>query len=302
MTLPLENVLLSAYDGLVQSGNQIWYHFDKYTWDLSQSEKNPVDGEHKRKIESRLLKGLADPKKATLLNGTYHLGISPHIYSYYHLLADLLPHLINSPKYPVLVPNFMPISYTNFLRKIGFEIKILPPDIFLVEKLFLPAIEKKDWNKTKVKIIQNFFEKILPPKSTSVTKNQKNNKKIYVSRELAKKRHLTNEKEFMPILKKFNFRKVVLEKMSIPEQVELFGSISHLIAPHGAGLTNVLFSQTNIKILEIRPVLASGKFCFENLFSLNWPKFEILVPPQTGRFFLPIEQLKAVLLKWEKES
>ena len=301
MTIPLENVLLSAADGLVQSGDQIWYHFDKYTWNLSISEKNSVDSKQRSIIASRLVKGLADPKKAIPLFGTYHLGISPHIYSYYHLLADLIPHLIKSPKYPVLVPNFMPISYTNFLKKNGFEIKILSPNIFFIEKLFLPVIKKKDWNKKKVKMIQNFFEKTLPPQSSSITKNQKKHKKIYISRELAIKRHLTNEKEFLPILKKFNFRKVVLEKMSIPKQIELFRSISHLIAPHGAGLTNVIFSPANTKILEIRPVLTSGNFCFENLFSLNWPNYEILVPPQTGKFFIPIEQLEEVLLRWGNE-
>jgi len=301
MILPLENVLLSAEDGLVQSVDQIWYHFDKYTWNLSEPEKNSGHGEQRRIIESRLEKGLADPKKAVPLYGTYHLGISPHIYSYYHLLTDLIPYLICSPKYPVLVPNFMPISYTNFLKKHGFEIKILSPNIFLVEKLFIPGVKKIDWNKKKIKIIHNFFEKILPPQSSSITNTQKKQKKIYISRELAKKRHLTNEKEFLPILKKFNFRKVFLEKMSIPQQVDLFRSISHLIAPHGAGLTNVLFSQTNIKILEIRPILTSGNFCFENLFSLNWPNYEILVPPQTGTFHIPIKQLEEVLLRWENE-
>ena len=300
MLLPLENVLLSANDGLVQSDDQIWYHFDKYSWNFL-SQKDPVDGEERRKIEARLLKGLADPNKAIPLYGTYHLGISPHIYSYYHLLTDLLPHLINSPKYPVLVPNFMPISYTNFLKKIGFKIKLLPPKIFFVEKLFIPTIEKIDWNNRKVKKIQNFFDKILPQPSTSINQNHKIQKKIYVSRELAKKRHLTNEEEFLPILKKFNFKKVLLEKMSIPKQVKLFRSISHIIAPHGAGLTNVLFSPNDIKILEIRPILKSGNFCFENLFSLNWPNYEILVPPQTDRFFLPIEQLEEVLFRWENE-
>ncbi len=298
MTLSLENVLLSAEDGLVQSGDKIWYHFDKYHWNLSQKGKNPVSEEHRRKIKDRLAKGLSDPKEAIPLKGTYHLGISPHIYSYYHLLTDLIPHLIITPKYPVLVPNSMPVSYTNFLSEIGYEIRILPPKFFVVEKLFIPKIEKIDWNKTKINLIQNFFENILPLTKSSIPHNFKSQKKIYVSRELAVKRHITNEEELLPILKKYNFKKVFLEKLSIPEQVYLFRSISHVIAPHGAGLTNVLFASNNINILEIRPVLSSGSFCFEKLFDLNWPKYEILVPPKTGRFFLPKEHLEKILLRW----
>jgi len=101
MPLILENVLLSAADGLVQSGSQIWFHFQKYPWDLSHPELNPGAGEHRRHIEARLIQGLAEPTGSRVLSGTYHLGISPHIYSYYHLLTDLLPHLIESPQYPI---------------------------------------------------------------------------------------------------------------------------------------------------------------------------------------------------------
>ena len=301
MKFPLENVLLSADDGLVQSSNKIWYHFDKYQWNLFGKKNNLFDSEHKGHIQSRLEKGLCDPSKASQLKGTYHLGISPHIYSYYHLITDLLPHLINFPKYPVLVAKFTPISYINFLKEIGFEIKVLPPKVFLIEKLFIPEIGPIDWNKKKLKKIQNFFEKNISRNNSSDIKYKKNHQKIYVSRKLVSKRHLRNEDEFLPILKKFNFKKVFLEKMSIQDQVTLFRNITHIIAPHGAGLTNVLFASSEIKILEIRPVLSSGKFCFENLFSLGWPNYEIIVPPQTGKFFLPVKELERILFRWKND-
>jgi len=35
MPLILEDALLSAADGLVQSGSKIWFHFQKYPWDLA---------------------------------------------------------------------------------------------------------------------------------------------------------------------------------------------------------------------------------------------------------------------------
>ena len=58
MPLILENVLLSPADGLVQSGSQIWVHYQKYPWDLSHPELNPVAGEHSRHIEARLTQDL----------------------------------------------------------------------------------------------------------------------------------------------------------------------------------------------------------------------------------------------------
>ena len=87
--------------------------------------------------------------------------------------------------------------------------------------------------------------------------------------------------------------------MSIREQVELFSSTSHVIGAHGAGLTNVIFAPFDVKILEIRPLLNSGQFCFENLFSLCWPNNEFLVPSKSGKFILPVAALEEVLLRWQ---
>ena len=106
----------------------------------------------------------------------------------------------------------------------------------------------------------------------------------------------------MPLLKKHKFRKVYLEQMTIMEQVQLFRKASHVIAAHGAGLTNVLFAPKNTRILEIRPELSSGQFCFEKLFSLGWPNSEFLVSPVKGKFEIPPEMLNKVLERWNNEE
>ena len=106
----------------------------------------------------------------------------------------------------------------------------------------------------------------------------------------------------MPLLRKHNFRKVYLEQMTIMEQVELFRKASHVIAAHGAGLTNVLFAPADARILEIRPELSSGQFCFEKLFSLGWPNCEFLVSPVKGKFEIPPEMLNEVLERWNNED
>ena len=299
MQLILENALLSSDDGLVQSGNQIWFHFQKFPWYLSNPEKNPAAGEHHRHIEARLSQGLADPANAHVLKGTYHLGISPHIYSYYHLLTDLLAHLIDTSRFPVLVPEFMPVVFRNFLREAGFELKVLGSGIFQVERLIIPDMSAPDWNMPKIKKIRTFVDNLYPQLSSSKSNTPK---KIYVSRKLAVKRHLANEQEFLGLLKEHKFYKFYLEQMSVREQIELFRSASHVIGAHGAGLTNVLFSSAEVKILEIRPLHNSGQFCFENLFSLGWPNNEFFVPPKSGNFFLPLDALEGFLLRWQSEG
>ena len=299
MQLIVENALLSAEDGLVQSGNKIWFHFQKFPWHLSNLVKNPVTDEHRRHIEARLSRGLADPTNARVLKGTFHLGISPHIYSYYHLLTDLLPHLIDAPRFPVLVPDFMPHVFLDFLREAGFELQVLGADIFHVEKLIIPDMNKPDWNLDKIKKILIFVDNLYPKLRSDKSLFQK---KIYVSRKLAVKRHLVNEEDFVGLLKKHKYCKVYLEHMSIREQVELFRNASHVITAHGAGLTNILFAPASVKILEIRPLRNSGQFCFENLFSLGWYNNEFFVPPKSGYFFLPLEALEEVLIRWQNDS
>jgi hypothetical protein len=52
-----------------------------------------------------------------------------------------------------------------------------------------------------------------------------------------------NETEVESGLKSYGFKTYLLEKMSLREQVILFAQAKIVIAPHGAGLTNLIFSQ-----------------------------------------------------------
>lgn len=74
--------------------------------------------------------------------------------------------------------------------------------------------------------------------------------KIYISRK--ENRRIENENEVIPFLKEFGFTFFRCEELSFNEQVELFSSAEAVIAPHGAGLTNLIFVPDNAKILELR--------------------------------------------------
>ncbi|NEM98990.1 glycosyltransferase family 61 protein [Pontibacter burrus] len=76
--------------------------------------------------------------------------------------------------------------------------------------------------------------------------------RIYISRSKAKTRRLLNEQELLPLLANYNFKVVRAEELSYQEQVQLFYDTESVIAPHGAGLTNLLFSKHS-KVLELHP-------------------------------------------------
>jgi capsular polysaccharide biosynthesis protein len=62
---------------------------------------------------------------------------------------------------------------------------------------------------------------------------------------------LVNEDEIINVLDEFGFKWVTLESMSVIQQVALFTQAEVVIAPHGSGLTNILFCQPGTKVIEL---------------------------------------------------
>ena len=75
--------------------------------------------------------------------------------------------------------------------------------------------------------------------------------KIYISRDRASKRKIINEIFFQEYLQSNGFHILYLEDLTAIEQMAYFYHASVIISPHGAGLTNILFCNENVKIIEI---------------------------------------------------
>lgn len=77
-------------------------------------------------------------------------------------------------------------------------------------------------------------------------------RRLYISRANAKTRRVLNEAELLPILAKYDFEIVRAEELSYRQQVQLFYEAEAVVAPHGAGLTNLLFA-ARCQVLEFHP-------------------------------------------------
>ena len=75
-------------------------------------------------------------------------------------------------------------------------------------------------------------------------------RKIVVLRPGAVTRKIANSDELLLNLK--GWETVVLENMSIKDQIRTFAEASHVVAAHGAGLANLLWCQPGTKVLEIQ--------------------------------------------------
>jgi capsular polysaccharide biosynthesis protein len=84
-----------------------------------------------------------------------------------------------------------------------------------------------------------------------INKDQKEpHRKIVVLRPGAKTRRLTNSEELLLALK--GWETIVLETMTIREQIRTFAEATHIVAAHGAGLVNLLWCKPGTKVIEIQ--------------------------------------------------
>ena len=76
-------------------------------------------------------------------------------------------------------------------------------------------------------------------------------KRIYISRARARARHIINEDAVIQLLDKLGFQTVYLEEMSTIDQVALFANAQVVVAPHGSGLTNLVFCSPKTITIEL---------------------------------------------------
>ncbi|MHA1231167.1 MAG: glycosyltransferase family 61 protein [Candidatus Helarchaeota archaeon] len=176
--------------------------------------------------------------------------------SYFHWMFDVLPRIkllyeSNIEFDKLLINNYSNKLFQNETLKIlNINLnKIIPSsdNLFLeASNLIIPSLVNDTSGyipKWACKFLRESF----------LRDNEQNNHKfhyIYISRQKAIGRKVINEEQVMKFLSHLDFKKIILEEMSFKKQVELFNSAKVVIAPHGAGLTNLIFCKQNTKIIE----------------------------------------------------
>jgi tetratricopeptide (TPR) repeat protein len=116
------------------------------------------------------------------------------------------------------------------------------------DKLIVPSISYNGSgavSKWKCEYIKQTFLNKQQPLNTDYSE------RIYISRQQASYRRIVNEDEVIKYLEKFGFRSVKLETMSVAEQASCLAAAKVVVAPHGGGLTNLVFCSPGTKVIEI---------------------------------------------------
>ena len=90
---------------------------------------------------------------------------------------------------------------------------------------------------------REFFKEILPGSSYP--------KRIYISRSKARYRRVLNEEDVVEVLERSGFVSILPESMSLAEQIAHFYHAEVIVAAHGSGLTNTIFSRHGTKVIEL---------------------------------------------------
>lgn len=120
----------------------------------------------------------------------------------------------------------------------------------LIGKLVLPQIKPicDSYNAQSVLEIRDFYV------NYSIKNFQPHpdfGEKIYISRELANRRKVLNEKEVTSILKDNGFAIFYPEKYTFLQQVAIFSKAKQVVSIHGSGLTNILFMPHGSSVFEL---------------------------------------------------
>jgi Capsular polysaccharide biosynthesis protein len=180
--------------------------------------------------------------------------------SYFHWMYDVLPriHLIQKSGMDLdNIDYFIFENYQYSYQKQTLEILGIPEHKIIqsrdkphiqAKKVIIPSPNSSpNYTATSEWICDFLKQKFLPERFKNVTANRR----IYMSREKAASRSVINQDELMKRLELLNFESVILESLTISEQAELMASASVVLAPHGAGLSNIVFCQPGTKVIEL---------------------------------------------------
>jgi hypothetical protein len=106
-------------------------------------------------------------------------------------------------------------------------------------------------------------------------------RRIYVSRSKASGRRITNEEEILPIFASRGFARVELEEISLSAQIALFAEAEAVVAPHGAGLTHLIWCAPQTKILEVFSPLYVN-LCYWSIASVVEADYYYLLGSEEG--------------------
>lgn len=175
---------------------------------------------------------------------------------YYHWIFDILPRL------KLALEHAPDIDHLYLQRKLPFQHETL--DILGIDPGRIVNAEDEPWIGTDQMIVPchqimtghrhpGWVTDWMRQKFGCRQQSTDHGRRIYVSRSMARNRRVKNEDEVLAILEPLGFEIVHAEKYTFEEQISIFANAQAIVAPHGAGLANLVFCAPGTRVIELFP-------------------------------------------------
>ena len=104
-------------------------------------------------------------------------------------------------------------------------------------------------------------------------------RRVYIDRRGSGNRRLVNEDELIPRLERMGFVPVRPEQHTLMEQIALFRQADCVVAPHGAGLANLVFASPRCRVVELQ-MDRYLNWCFRVIVALGGQPYDCVIGRQ----------------------
>lgn len=244
----------------------VLFNQDKISWqELSQRSLEPlpfilgrVSSDFQQAIVEEMDATMTIPEPCLFLGGDEN---------YCHWINRYLMRLSHIEEYPELKK--LPLVINSELSKFQREslalldipeerlLKVPPKTMITFEDLIIPVnVRSTEMFPSACSWFRKKVEKyLLPPQG----------RRIYVSRGGAPGRIMTNEKEVLEILDKYQFEVVNPGDFSFVDQIKMFSEAEIIVGPHGAGLANLIFAPKNAFVIELADSVVERMHDFQEI-------------------------------------
>jgi hypothetical protein len=156
---------------------------------------------------------------------------------------------IQNKKVTILIPAEAPPFVEETLKLLNWpssSVKYIERPIHGIQEFLIPS--HTDQHRDFEWLTNTILENVCTEENSEEESDNGNN--IYISRANAVERRVVNEKEVVDMLSQYGFSSYRLEERTVAENVRLFANADVIVGPHGAGLTDIIFS-SDATVIEL---------------------------------------------------
>lgn len=191
----------------------------------------------------------------TLVSPAFVVGNSAYLIHYHFIYQTWLPAFYlkhtfgHLSSYVLLGPPLRKPLFKEAMEILDLKyIELEPTEVYRVNSATFTDLNLEGWSpqNPQKKVFDLIEDKI-------IVDDLDTPKKVYISRQDSLGRRIVNENDVIKTVNDFGYTSVILENLSFKDQIALFRNATHIIAPHGSGLVNLIFCRDGITVIELMP-------------------------------------------------